>query len=644
MDLRSAWICVLACAALVAGYACAQVPYGGRPKPADGSAYSVPVGPYPVRVEKARMITMRDGVRLAVDIYFPVGVSTPAAVVYTAAPYGKRLWQTEGQMYASHGFIFVVQDERGTFESEGQLEVEHHMGIDGYDTIEWISRQPWSNGKVGHIGCSSSAESGMYELKFRPPALKAMIIGGSGSLGGPVRPDGNVGGRFGGVQGLADGFRWFRESMRKIRPVPSAPLEGDALDRFSGSLNNLETRPPEIDYPTLLRTLPVSTMMDRSGVSDTDWIQYRGRSLTDSYWQTFNLIGEADHSFVPTIHMSSWNDYPTLTGQIYYWDLFKRNADSAAVAAQQYLFLWAGGHCDWDENPGDAHQHMADMPIGDQRFDVNQMYLDWFDHWLRDGNDESIAKMAKVQYYTTGANRWNSSATWPPSGMKRVAFYLAAVGPANSRFGGGLLQADPARNGRGTDSYVYDPMTPVPTGGNATPAGGWGGAPTSVDQSERDSRNDVLIFQTPALESDIEATGPMSLVLNISTDVPDTDIMAWLSDVDSDGTPYPIQEGELRLRYREGYEKEVLMHPGKIYEATISVRDTSHVFMAGHRIRLSIASSNFPRYVRNLNIAGDSFTSTQWKVARITIHHDVKYRSRLILPIVGTEHTSKNGT
>jgi putative CocE/NonD family hydrolase len=242
--------------------------------------------------------------------------------------------------------------------------------------------------------------------------------------------------------------------------------------------------------------------------------------------------------------------------------------------------------------------------------------------------------MPKVQYYLMGANEWRGAPTWPVPGAELTSYYLHSGGAANSRYGDGSLDTSPPADEPG-DRYTYDPASPVPSVGgpiccissDAAPAG-------SYDQAELEMREDVLVYTSAPLEHGIEVTGPMEAVLWVSSSARDTDFTAKLVDVTPDGHAYNIQEGILRARYREGFDKKVLMEPDGVYEVRISLHATANFFAPGHRIRLEVTSSNFPRFERNLNTGGNNYDEVGWVAADNTIHHERRHPSHLVLPIV----------
>jgi putative CocE/NonD family hydrolase len=631
---------VLAVCASFAGLSCEladAADYTPRAKPISGP-YAPFVGSYEVALELSQRIPMRDGIGLVADIYKPVGAGPQLPAVYMATPYGKQRirdvgdggYNAAGHFFASHGYAVIVQDVRGKFESDGKFVVEHGHGADGFDTVRWITGQPWSNGLVGTFGCSYSGETQLYLARYHPPGLAAQIVVAAGGLGGRVRPDGNSGGRYGGVQGLKSGFVWMREDMATVRVTAPTDLEGGELSRLSNAYGELRPKLPQVDYGALFWTLPVSEMMRRAQSSPNDWVRYKGSELNDPWWETFERPTEQDQVSAPALHITSWPDSATLTGSIYFWNLFREIGDSAKVRENQFLVISPADHC--RELQLNEKQLMGTMEVGDPRLDLWSMYLAWFGSLLR-GEGTDVGRWPKVRFYTTGLNKWQDSAMWPPADVRTRILFLAANKGANSRYGDGQLVTSPPS--RRQDVFQSDPNNPVPSNGQGGSAATFGGGPDHRGEAAREARHDVLVYTTRPLLADTEVTGPLYLALNLESTAPDADIAAWLVDVFPDGTAYDVQEGIFRLRYHSGYHQSVLLQRGKTYAVTVGLRSTSHLFKKAHRIRITIAGSNFPKYVRNLQTGGDNFRDVDVRQAIITLHSGGEDGSQLRLPIRG---------
>ena len=307
----------------------------------------------------------------------------------------------------------------------------------------------------------------------------------------------------------------------------------------------------------------------------------------------------------------------------------RERALSATARDNQYVIITPSTHCAWIRP---ANTKAGDRDVGEWQLDFQELYLRWYRHWL-DGEDAGIEDLPHVQYYLMGANEWKQAAEWPVPGTSFERFYLHSRGAANSASGDGTLsRSSPADEPH--DVFRYDPVDPVPSLGGQTCCTGMSTGSGGYDQSEIEARGDVLVFTSAVLEEGLEVTGPLEVMLYVSSDVPDTDFTAKLVDVDPDGTAWNIQEGALRMRYREDLSTEVSMTAGEVYEIRLDLHATSNYFGPGHRIRLEVSSSNFPRWSRNLNTGADNHTTTEWVVATNTVHHSGEYPSHIVLPIV----------
>ncbi len=271
-------------------------------------------------------------------------------------------------------------------------------------------------------------------------------------------------------------------------------------------------------------------------------------------------------------------------------------------------------------------------PLGDARFDYYRVYEKWFAFWLR-GEANKVTAMPKVQYYVMGRNVWKSAKDWPLPNARATRFYLHSDGGANSLYGSGTLSTEkPGKEP--ADRFVYDPGNPVPSFGGPVCCTKMNEAEGAYDQRPVEARDDVLVYTSEVLTEGIEVTGPLKLVLYVSSSARDTDFTAKLIDVYPDGRAFNLQEGILRARYRDGFDRTVWMEPGEVYRLEIDLQATSNYFAPGHRIRLEVSSSNFPRFDRNLNTGGNNYDETRWQVARNVVHHSGRYPSHLILPVV----------
>ena len=272
--------------------------------------------------------------------------------------------------------------------------------------------------------------------------------------------------------------------------------------------------------------------------------------------------------------------------------------------------------------------------MGDARLEYDGMIYDWFDYWLKGAQNGVTRRLPRVQYYTMGMNQWQSSASWPPEGVEMITYYLHSGGAANSLYGDGVLSSREPGPGDNADSFAYDPMNPVLSYGGNVCCTGTAVDAGSFDQRRMEARHDILVYTTEPLQQGIEVSGTIDVTLYVSSDVKVTDFTVKLIDVYPDGRAYNLDETILRARYREGYDKQVFMERGRVYELHISPMSTSNYFDAGHSIRVEVSSSNFPRFTRNLNTGGNNYDETEGVVAHNTVHHSRQYPSHIKIPVV----------
>jgi len=333
---------------------------------------------------------------------------------------------------------------------------------------------------------------------------------------------------------------------------------------------------------------------------------------------------------VPAVFMDSWYDYGAAES-LQMFRQFSKNADSKVARNNQFIIIGPGTHCAYPY--ATEHTVVGERDLGDARLDFSDIQLRWYDHWMK-GVDNGITDMPRIQYYLMGKNEWRHAAQWPLPGTRGQRWYLGSGGNANSRTGDGTLSTLPAKDGP-QDSFVYDPSSPVPSLGGHTCCTGTDTEAGGYDQSTIEMRHDVLVYSSEPLPNGIEVTGALKVVLQVSSSAKDTDFTAKLVDVYPDGRAFNIQEGALRMRYREGLRKAVFAKPGAVYEIALDLHVTSNYFAAGHKIRLEVSSSNFPRFERNLNTGGDNHRDTTWQLASNTVYHSADRPSYLLLPVIG---------
>lgn len=601
-------------------------------------------------IERKLMTPMRDGKRMATDVYRPRDESRKYPAIFVRTPYNFNYWDVrmgaprdmKEQLEAvRRGYAYVEMNERGRYSSEGNYDILGAPVTDGSDAISWIASQPWSNGKVGAIGCSSTAEWQLAVAALGNPAFTTMIPQGFGAGVGRVRPFFEQGNWFrgGAVQMLF--IAWIHGQQNQVRPMfpPGTPRE-DLLR--ASKWFDLAPQFPPVDWSKALRHLPVKDIIEaangpRGIFADRMDTPTGGamiqRTPDDPAWYRGGLWHDDKPIHIPAFWFMSWYDVSTGPNLAAY--NFVRRTARPEVADRQYAIIAPTLHCAFTR--ATANTVVGERDLGDARLDYDALVYGWFDHFLKGEANGILDKMPKVRYYTMGLNKWQASDRWPPAGAAPKTLFLSSGGNANGLFGDGAL-VDAAPNGDTPDRFTYDPMNPVPSyGGNVCCTGNavTGG---SFDQRKLEARADILVYSTEPLKEGIEVSGPIEVFLHVSSDAKDTDMTAKLIDVHPDGAAYNLDETILRLRYREGYERPpVWMEKGKVYPAALPPMATSNYFAPGHRIRIEISSSNFPRFDRNLNTGGNNYDETRGVTARNAVHHSARYPSRVTLSVVRRE-------
>jgi predicted acyl esterase len=610
-------------------------------------------------IDRKVMVTMRDGKRMAADIYRPKDTSKKYAIIFSRTPYNFNFWDVKNGTYrdmtnelqaVQHGYAMVEMNERGHFFSEGNYDILGAPLTDADDEFTWLGKQPWSNGNVGIIGCSSTAEWQMAAASLGNPALKTLIPESFGAGVGKVGPYNEQGNwyRGGAVQTLF--IDWVYAEQNQVRPM--FPPDTSQADLIAASkLFDLAPQMPPVDWVAVYQTLPEKDWMKVAGgpkgiyadkMDNTTGGAMIERTPGDPAWRKGGIWQSDTMPInIPGLWMMTWYDVSTGPNLAAY--NFVRSTAKGDAANEQYAIIAPTLHCGYKR--ATEHTVVGERDMGDARLNYDDITFGWFDTFLKGEKSELIAKMPKVQYYTMGLNKWQHSDTWPPVGAKTVKLTLESGGHANTLAGDGVLagggewlkfMAEPTLAAKGFDEFTYDPMHPTPSyGGNVCCAAhtivGEGGA---LDQRKMEDRPDILVYTSEPLAKDTEVSGPMTVTLYVSADVKDTDVTAKLIDVLPDGTAYNLDETIQRLRYREGDDKLVWMEKDKVYKVTLTPMVTSNLFGAGHRIRLEVAGSNFPRFDRNLNTGGNNWDETTGVVSHTEIHHSKEYPSNVELTVV----------
>ncbi len=590
-------------------------------------------------IDQKVMMPMRDGTRLATDIYRPK-TDQPVPIIFSKTPYNfnswgdgkQRTWTTKRAYEAvKRGYAYVVQNERGRYFSEGKWDILGLPKTDSYDAFTWMENQAWSNGKIGTYGCSSTAEWQMAIAAMDHPAHAAMVPQGFGAGVGRVGDYMEQGNWYkgGAVQMLF--ISWLYSVQNdEFRPrVPAGATQED-LQRIS-RFYDLASEAPKQDWKKAFAHLPVSDILKNVNGTKGIYDKMIQRKPNDPAWYEGGLYHDDMGFGVPSYWFVSWYDV-SVSPNIALYNHVSQNIKDPKIANNQYLVIAPTLHCRFTR--ATEQTIVGERNVGDARLNYDELIYGWFDHWLKEEDKGFLTKTPKVHYYTMGANKWQTSEVFPPKSATMTNYYLSSEGQANSLFGDGLLQLTKAKADAIPDAFTYNPLNPVPSyGGNVCCTGGAieGG---SFDQQQLETRHDILVYSTPPLTEGVEVTGFIEATLYVSSDAKDTDFTLKLIDVYPDGRAYNLDETIQRVRYREGYDKEVFMENGKVYKLDLTPLATSNFFKKGHQIRIEISSSNFPRFERNLNTGGNNFDEKDAVKAHNKIHHSSKYPSHLKLPIV----------
>ena len=555
---------------------------------------------------------MRDGVVLRGDIFRP-DAEGKFPVLLERTPYRRSTpWGYDvdfAQRAASRGYVVFLQDVRGRYSSDGDWYPFIHESDDGYDTVEWIAAQPYSNGKVGMFGGSYVGATQMLAAIAHPPHLAGIcpVVTASNYHDGWTYQ----GGAF---------EQWFNQSwtsglaqdtlLHQVERMPSTPEAVNVL--------------PLTQYP-IFNTNPASVVNTSTAVVAPYYLDWLAHPSYDDYWKRVSIEEHFSEVRVPALHTAAWYDI-FLGGSLRNYMGIKANGSDEARTGQRLLVV-IGGHAGGGRKIGEV-----DFGPDAEKNDENDVTLAWYD-WLFKGVQNSFAAGKPVKIFVMGANQWREEEDWPLARAKATKFYLHSNGAANSAKGSGVLSTwVPSKES--SDTYTYDPANPVPTIGGPLCCDSDHLAPGPRDQRKVEERSDVLVYSTSPLEHDLEVTGPVRLDFFAASSAVDTDFTAKLVDLYPDGTAINLTEGIVRARYRDSQENPTQLTPRQVYALTIDLWATSNVFKPGHRIRLEVSSSNFPRFDRNLNTGVPAATSEKMASASNTILHDQSHPSALVLPVI----------
>jgi putative CocE/NonD family hydrolase len=569
-------------------------------------------------IEKNVAMKTRDGVVLRADVYRPAG-DGPFPVLLVRTPYNKDGFATFGPKGVHHGFMVVAQDVRGRYESEGEWYPFKHETDDGYDTVEWAAALPHSNGKVGMFSGSYVGATQMLAAIGHPPHLAGIC---------PIVTASNYhenwtyqGGAFeqwfneSWTSGLAQNTAFRKHDTRDLTPATNALIGDSVLPLRQYPLFNLGNL--KADAALTAQLAPYFL----------DWLAH---PTYDDYWRKWSIEENFHNIQVPALTIAAWYDI-FLQGSLRNYMGLRDHAGNPAARANQRLVVAIGGHSGWGRKVGDV-DFGPDAP-----FDENELVLEWYDYLFLGKQNQFADAAHPVKVFVMGKNEWRSFSAWPPPEAKSTKYSLRSIGRANTAEGTGRLIREgewyEARSDS-ADHFTYDPANPVPTVGGPLCCDAPHLPPGPRDQKDVEARPDVLVYSTEPLQQDVNVTGPVTFEFYASSTAVDTDFTAKLVDVYPDGFARNVTEGILRASYRDSNTTSTLLVPGKIYKLTIDMAATSNVFLKGHKIRLEISSSNFPRFDRNLNTGKSAAESGEFVNATQTIYHDGAHPTALILPII----------
>jgi len=590
-------------------------------------------------VDQKVMMPMRDGIRLCTDIYRPK-TDKKVPIIFSRTPYNFNSWgdgeektRTAQRALAAvkRGYAYIVQNERGRYFSEGEWDILGLPLTDGYDAFEWMKNQSWSNGKIGTLGCSSTAEWQMAVAALDHPSHACMVPQAYGAGVGRVGKYFEQGNWYRGGAEQMLFFAWlYGVEHDKFKPrIPKGATQEDLI-RIS-RFYDLAPENPKVDMMEALSHLPLTDILQNINGKREIYDKMIKRKPNDPAWYEGGLYHDDMGFGVPSFWFTSWYDV-SISPNLELFNHVRNNIKDQAIADNQYLVIAPTLHCGYTR--AKENTIVGERSVGDARLNYDEQIYGWFDLWLKGEQNDFKEKTPRVQYYTMGSNEWQSADQWPPKEAELTSFYLGSGGKANSLYGDGKLSTEKPTENTPPDAYSYDPMNPVMSyGGNVCCTGNAvkGG---SFDQQHMETRHDILVYTSEPLEEGTEVSGFIESTLYVGSDAKDTDYTIKMVDVYPDGRAYNLDETIQRARYREGYDKEVMMKEGEVYKLEMTPMSTSNYFEKGHRIRIEISSSNFPRFARNLNTGGNNFDETEGVVANNKIFHGVDYPSVIKLPIV----------
>ena len=546
--------------------------------------------PLTVRIYFDQHIRTRDGIELSADVYRP-DLPGKFDCILNRTPYLKNSETALdfGRYFAQHGYAFVVVDVRGRGDSEGTFIPYRMEGRDGYDSVEWCAAQAWSTGRVGTIGGSYNGKTQWLTAVEQPPHLVTMIA----------------------MTSPSDPFVEFPTG----EPIP---LD---ISWYFYTAGHVLQNSDAVDWQSLIQHLPAFTTDEAAGRLLPTWREQFDHSPADPYWDAEKYQNKFERVQASVLHISGWYDDEQIGTPLNYIGMTTKG--SASVRKSQKLLMGPWPHA------VNSKAKLGEVDFGATAVvDLKGVMLRWFDAWLK-GVDNGVKRESPVHIFVMGANRWVDEEDWPIPRTRYTSFYLHSGGRANTLYGDGQL-SERQPDAESADTFAYDPANPAPF--ITEPSFEQIGGPDDYRAIER--RDDVLVYSSEALKTETEICGPIRVTLYASSSAKDTDFTAKLLDVWPNGFAQRLTDGMVRARFRRGMDKEELISPGNIYEYTIDAWNTCQMFLTGHRIRIEVSSSAFPKYPRNLNTGEPLGKTSTIAVAQQRIFHDAKHASHIVLPIV----------
>ncbi|MHA2394608.1 MAG: CocE/NonD family hydrolase [Promethearchaeota archaeon] len=537
---------------------------------------------------------MRDGVNLSADIYLPENKGAyPTVIIGTPYDNTMRSHVEMACFFVKHDYSFVVYDVRGRFDSEGEFYPFFNEGKDGYDMVEWVAKQLWSNGKIGMMGGSYRGWIQWATAREKPPHLATMVPTATGGK--------------------------YLEEFPFFNGIPCLWMLG--WMNFVGGRTTQNTASYTVDWEKVFKTLPLVDIPEALGREIPVWKEWMDHPDWDEFWDPLRF-SEKDFASIniPALHITGFYDGDQPGALEFYDGAIKYGP----LAENQYMIMGPWNH---------AGTRFPKRYIGGVDFsnaslmEMKDIHLKWFDHWLK-GFDNEVKDWPLTRYFIMGENRWvNSNTHWPPSEPSNI-WYLTSGGNANTLKGDGSLSKDQVDDGY--DNYKYDPMNP------AVPELSYdfygGGPEPSLDQRYMLRRDDHLVYASNILEKPILCVGSPVVELFVSSNCPDTDFFIKILDVYPDERCIAVSRGLMRARYRGGLNRQILMEKDEIYKIKIIMDSTGLTFLPGHRIMLTVTSSEFPRYARNNNTGNPVGSDIEVRIAHNKIHYGEGNASHILLP------------